>query len=327
MTSTKTYRIHKYVVSMLLTAASLEPLGCVDPRADEPAPEQDQGHTRPAMDLGMPPQPEDMRTNPDMHTEHDQDMTESTGDMSADMLGEDLGLTEEPCEHEIANIYWMIQEVQAIDADGMDLRDTAIAPADDEGTVRFSGIVRERHESTHGTPRRWFNLDATGDGDSTPHVRLMLREWEEHPLPDFNVGDELLIERNARVANCGLPNDAGGVTTLLFTTIKDATSGELLHAEGDALLDAAGGVDLPAIAPIPSTRWRWRTSQECNSQPPPLANVFIETESGQIITPGREDVEEYGFVLFTFRLLGHYDPQPGMCGLWQFYITPLQPNE
>lgn len=258
-----------------------------------------------------------------MAVEHDLDAGEAPSDMKEDMVDADLGQPE-ACKLAIANVYWMVEYIQAVDSAWMDLGETPVGPRDEEGVERFIGVIKERHERTGGVTRRWFNLEAKDQETYTPYVRLMLRAWEGHALPELVIGDEVLIERHTSLARCDLPNEDGELTTLLFTTIKNANTGDLIHAEGDALLLPSGSIQLPTIAPISAQRWSWRHARGCaNSTTTPFTFVSIETAGGPSITPGETTIE--GLDLFTFYLSGHLDPEPGTCGLWQFYATPRSP--
>ena len=322
MTATSPTRALRYpILAMILGLAACAENASQAPANDE---EQERGHA--AMDLGTPPPPEDMPPSVDgMTFEADLDAAASPPDMSGDMSDEDFGLSE-ACEYGVANVSWMIDHIQAVDADGMDLRDTPIGPITGEGTTRFVGVVRERHEDQNmDRSSRWFYLDASDPSTYTPHVRLSFTKWPGHPLPDLQVGGELSIKRHASVGGCA-PAGAGGVTTFLFTTIREANTNALLYVEGDAMLVPGGEIALPMGAPFRS--WRWRYATGCDSDPR-SPHVLIETEDDQAITAGKATVTVEGDDLdvFTFQLMGSPMASSATCGLWKFYAspTPLTP--
>lgn len=324
MTALTSTRASRYAIAASSLAVFMGFAACTEDAP--PDPDADREQERAAMDLGAPPRPADMQAAEDgMSAEVDLDATPSPLDMSNDMLDEDFGPSE-ACEYGVANVHWMVDQIQAIDADGESLSDTPIGPVDDEGTARFVGVVRERHENQGANVlSRWFHLDASDPSTSTPHVRLSFSEWPGHPLPDFKVGDELSIERRASVGGCASTSTTGGVTTFLFTTIRVASTGALLHAEGDAMLMPEGEIALPMGAPFQS--WRWRYAEGCDSDPR-APHVLIETEDDQVIAAGKTTVEVEGDDLdvFTFHLVGSPEESTATCGLWRFYASPTSPT-
>jgi len=321
MTATISTRALRYAT----LAMTLGLAACTENASPDPTGDEEQERLRASMDLGTPPLPEDMPLSVDgMTFEADLDAAPSPLDMPSDMSDEDFGLSE-ACEYTVANVYWMIDHIQAVDSNDMDLRDTPIGPIIGEGTAHFVGVVRERHEAQNtNRSSRWFYLDASDPSTYTPHVRLLFREWPGHPLPDFQVGDELSIERHTSVGGCALAAASGGVTTFFFTTIREANTDALLYVEGDAMLMHGGEIVLPTGAPFQS--WRWRYATGCDSDPR-SPHVLIETEDDQAITAGKATVTVEGQDLdvFTFQLMGSPEASTATCGLWKFYATPRDP--